>query len=185
MELENKALEFAREKHKGQYRKGKDKIEYINHPINVANKLKLYFEYDENMVAAALLHDTLEDTNTTYEELVKEFNIDVANLVDELTSNKEEQNTLGKVNYLSIKMAQISERALNIKLCDRLDNILDCLPLNDHFRDKYIIETIQIMSNLILDRELTDDQLKIVDIIYNICSEFYQKNKRLVLSYNN
>ena len=64
--ITNKALEFAREKHKGQMRKNNTPVEYITHPINVANLVKKYANNAENiddLVSSAYLHDTLEDTN--------------------------------------------------------------------------------------------------------------------------
>ena len=71
-----RAFVFAAEKHKGQVRKGSN-IPYIGHPIEVA-MLVAKMGGDPEMIAAAALHDTLEDTDTTYEELVLEFGYRVA-----------------------------------------------------------------------------------------------------------
>ena len=179
MDLVQKALFFATIKHKGQYRKGNQKVEYIKHPINVYINLKMYFEYDDNMLAAAYLHDTLEDTNTTYTELIYNFNDDVANLVVELTNDEEELKKVGKTEYLSKKMASMSSRALDIKLCDRLDNIIGCFYTNEKFMNKYTEETEKIIDYIIENRELTANQRKVISRILSTIEIL--KTKKLVL----
>ncbi|KAL0487569.1 guanosine-3',5'-bis(diphosphate) 3'-pyrophosphohydrolase [Acrasis kona] len=82
--METKALIFAKEKHKGQTRS--DGTPYINHPSRVANTVKEFTD-NEEVIAAGYLHDTLEDTETTYEEIENEFTPLVAKIVKELTSD--------------------------------------------------------------------------------------------------
>lgn len=88
MELFTKALKFASIKHQNQRRKQPGDIPYINHPIDVANILVEAGVKDHEILAAALLHDTIEDTNTTEEELEKEFGSHIKNIVLECTDNK-------------------------------------------------------------------------------------------------
>lgn len=142
--LENKALLFATEKHKGQTRKFSGKP-YVVHPIRVANSLK-EFTSNETIIAAALLHDTLEDTKTTFEELKTEFGDKVAVLVRELTSLKDDIKRLGKAEMLSQKMMKMSNEALLVKLADRLDNVTDAGDAK--FKEKYRTETRIILQNL-------------------------------------
>lgn len=150
--ITNKALEFAREKHKGQMRKNNTPVEYITHPINVANLVKKYANNAENiddLVSSAYLHDTLEDTNTTYEELICNFGNLISNLVKELTNNDVLKKEMGKTKYLSMKMTSMSEDALIIKLCDRLDNVSSLYDTNKAFIDKYLRETISDRKSVV------------------------------------
>ena len=165
-----KALRFATEKHKGQLRKGEDKIEYITHPINVANLVKKYKESHkmDSLVAAAYLHDTLEDTDTTFYELVNKFGLEVASLVKEVTTDKDLKNEIGKAKYLAIKMKNITDWGLVIKLCDRLDNISSLDKVDVEFRCKYVNETIYIINYLMNNRKLTYTQIKIIKDIINV-----------------
>lgn len=166
--ITNKALEFAREKHKGQIRKNNTPVEYITHPINVADLVKKYANNPENiddLVSSAYLHDTLEDTNTTYEELICNFGNIISNLVKELTNNDVLKKEMGKTKYLSMKMANMSEDALIIKLCDRLDNVSSLYDTNKAFIDKYLRETISILNYIINNRNLNTIHLNIINDI--------------------
>jgi GTP pyrophosphokinase len=109
----NTALKFARSKHKGQIDdQGK---QYVYHPINVGKLISLMTR-DREIIAAAILHDTLEDTNSTYEELVDTFGKRVANLVKELTHVKNKE--VGAY-FPNLK----SQWAIVIKMCDRAHNL--------------------------------------------------------------
>lgn len=166
--ITNKALEFARKKHKGQMRKNNTPVEYITHPINVANLVKKYANNKENiddLVSSAYLHDTLEDTNTAYEELICNFGNIISNLVKELTNNDVLKKEMGKTKYLSMKMANMSENALIIKLCDRLDNVSSLYDTNKAFIDKYLRETISILNYIINNRNLNTIHLNIINDI--------------------
>ena len=96
VEIIRKAYEFANELHKGQMRQSGEP--YITHPLSVADILS-EMHADRDTICAALLHDTLEDTDTTKEEIAELFNKEIANLVDGVTkiskmnfSSKAEQN---------------------------------------------------------------------------------------------
>jgi guanosine-3',5'-bis(diphosphate) 3'-pyrophosphohydrolase len=120
-----KALTFAAHKHRHQRRKGVDKIPYINHPIAVANLLvDVGNVTDIETIAAALLHDTIEDTETTLLELEDEFGATVANLVAELSDDKSLPSE--KRKRLQIEHAPtLSSRARLIKLADKTCNLRD------------------------------------------------------------
>lgn len=177
-EIVKKAFNFATLKHKDQYRKFTNK-EYITHPIEVVNLLEKYKESHEieSLKAAGYLHDTIEDTDTTFYELVNEFGYLIAGLVTELTTNKDMKNEMGKNKYLACKLKSMSNWALDIKLCDRFSNIsdLDNQNVEQEFRNKYIKETLYIMLYIANNRELTlthktiikDMILKIKNIINN------------------
>ena len=162
-----KALEFAKEAHLNQIRA--DGTPYINHPIKVAENVKKYVKSKEidNLIICALLHDTLEDTNTTYYDIANNFGYLVASIVLELTNDKEIKNLLGKTRYLQIKMKNMTNWALNIKLCDRLNNVMDLENATTTFQEKYTIETIDIISYLLENRKLTQTQKDIICLINN------------------
>lgn len=160
-ELIDKARDFATIMHKGQYRK--DGQEYINHPIRVANNI-LAFKKSNNLdilLSSAYLHDTVEDTQATYNDLLRLFGNAIASLVLELTNDKEMVKLIGKTDYLSIKMKNMSHYALCLKLCDRLDNVSDLVNVDKEFRHRYIIETSDILEYLIRNRNLSNTQLMI------------------------
>lgn len=99
---------------------------------------------------AALCHDVVENTTITLMEIGRHFGGKTMGLVDELTSNKEQQNLLGKAIYLTNKINNMSTEALTIKFCDRLSNIAGLrdsrVPL--YFVDKYIKETQYILEHI-------------------------------------
>tara|TARA_B100000508_G_scaffold60333_1_gene47141 strand:- start:180857 stop:181420 length:564 start_codon:yes stop_codon:yes gene_type:complete len=84
--LEN-AIRIASQYHHGQFRKEHDELPYISHPFSVASLVSNYTE-DEDIVIAALLHDTVEDTEMTHEELIKFFGERVSELVDNVSEPK-------------------------------------------------------------------------------------------------
>jgi guanosine-3',5'-bis(diphosphate) 3'-pyrophosphohydrolase len=121
------AIDFAAEKHKLQMRKNKEKTPYISHPLGVAYNVMHYGEIKESaVVIGALLHDTVEDTQTTFEELEKRFGKQVASYVHEMTDNK-------KLDFSERKRIQVldapkrSKGAAEIQLADKLYNIDDLL----------------------------------------------------------
>lgn len=174
-ELILKAREFAREKHRGQRRK--DGTPYIGHPIRVMDivfKFKERNRMDE-LFAAALLHDTLEDTDTGISELRENFGEIVALLVVELTTDKLRSKVVGKTEYLSGKFSNeraISSWALVIKLADRLDNISDLESMGVDATKKKRAETFGILDALEGKRDLTNTHRKLIGAIREKLGEF-------------
>ncbi|HEX5161501.1 MAG TPA: HD domain-containing protein [Steroidobacteraceae bacterium] len=124
MEIVLRAAAFAAEKHRNQRRKDEEASPYINHPVQVAHILVQADIEDPEVLAAALLHDTIEDTNTSLEELEIVFGYEIAGIVNECTDNK-------KLNKLERKQAQIdhaahiSRKAQLVKLADKIANVND------------------------------------------------------------
>src|SRR3990172_294271 len=119
------AMEFAARKHKDQRRKDKDASPYINHPIALANVLWTEGEVrDPEVIAAALLHDTLEDTETTYEELRGQFGAMVDDMVAEVTDTKWLDKKVRKRLQVT-KAAKSSRGAKLVKLADKICNLRD------------------------------------------------------------
>ena len=119
------ALAFAAHKHKDQRRKDVDSSPYINHPIALANILCSEGRItDVEVICAALLHDTVEDTDTTPEELEQEFGAAIRHIVMEVTDDK----SLGKAERKRRQIehaARISGQAKLVKLADKISNLRD------------------------------------------------------------
>ncbi|MDR3159058.1 MAG: HD domain-containing protein [Zoogloeaceae bacterium] len=120
-----KALAFAAEKHRNQRREDSGKTPYINHPIALANVLVNEGGVtDTETLCAALLHDTLEDTETTEEELRRHFGAAIAHLVREVSDDKGLHWRERK--RLQVERApHISKPAQHIKLADKICNLRD------------------------------------------------------------
>jgi (p)ppGpp synthase/HD superfamily hydrolase len=163
-----KALLFATMKHQDQFRKGDGKP-YILHPISVLLTLdRLKKSKNKFLLAtAAVLHDVVEDCNVTVQEIADKFGYSVASIVEELTSDKEKIDSMGKKEYLLDKMLVMSSYALCIKLCDRLDNVSDLESMNDEFKQRTITETQFILDGL-SSRKLTSTHKKIIKKIQKV-----------------
>ena len=120
-----KALSFSAEKHRNQRRKDRDASPYINHPIAVANVIANVGGVTEaTTLAGAILHDTIEDTETTPEELERIFGRKIRLLVEEVTDNKALPKAERK--RLQIEHApHLTPPAQLIKLADKICNIVD------------------------------------------------------------
>lgn len=117
-----RAAAFAARKHARQRRKNAAADPYINHPIEVAELLSRHGVADPATLQAALLHDTVEDTETTPEELEAEFGPEVRAVVLECTDDK----TLSKAERKRLQIARAphkSHRAQLVKLADKTANI--------------------------------------------------------------
>ena len=120
-----KAAHFAAKKHRDQRRKDEDASPYINHPISVAKIIsEIGNVEDPEVLAAALLHDTLEDTETTVEELIDNFGQRVCSLVQEVTDDKTLPRLQRKQRQID-HANEISEGAVLIKLGDKISNVTD------------------------------------------------------------
>lgn len=118
------ALEFATYKHRLQRRKGFQRIPYINHPIQVAGILKRFGETEDALIASALLHDVLEDTSATEEELESRFGRQVLMIVIEVTDDMSLPSKERK--SLQVQHASgLSNEAKKIKIADKTANTID------------------------------------------------------------
>jgi guanosine-3',5'-bis(diphosphate) 3'-pyrophosphohydrolase len=160
------ALKYATKQHTGQTRS--DGSAYIKHPERVGNtvaKLKKSKNLDA-IISAAYLHDTIEDTDTTHEDLEKMFGGLVASIVKELTSDKEQIKKIGKEEYLTNKMIKMSSYSLVVKLADRLDNVQDIATAKTpEWRENYKNQTLGILSKLEAGRELSNTHKQLISMI--------------------
>ena len=119
------ALRFAALKHRDQRRKDREASPYINHPIALANVLGNEAGIgDARVLAAAILHDTVEDTDTTVAELEREFGLEIAGIVAEVSDDKDLPSPQRK--QLQVEHAgQASRAARLVKLADKICNLRD------------------------------------------------------------
>lgn len=121
-----KALAFAADKHRDQRRKNVDASPYINHPISLASILCNEAHItDLNVICGALLHDTVEDTETTAEELVLEFGQEISDIVMEVTDDKTIEDKQKRKQLQIEHASHISTSAKLIKLADKISNLRD------------------------------------------------------------
>jgi guanosine-3',5'-bis(diphosphate) 3'-pyrophosphohydrolase len=119
------ALAFAAEKHRNQRRKDADASPYINHPIALARVLTAEGGVTDTVVlVAAVLHDTIEDTQTTVEELREHFGEEITAVVQEVTDNKALDKAERKRRQIE-DAPHLSNRAKLVKLADKICNVRD------------------------------------------------------------
>jgi guanosine-3',5'-bis(diphosphate) 3'-pyrophosphohydrolase len=119
------ALAFAAHKHRNQRRKDVEASPYINHPIALARVLAVEGGVtDHKTLAAAILHDTLEDTKTTYEELKEKFGRTIAQVVREVSDDRTLSPKVRKQSQIE-HARHLSRRARLVKLADKTCNVRD------------------------------------------------------------
>lgn len=155
-ELVKEALEYSTKAHENQFRKSGEP--YVVHPILVASVVSSVTN-DESMAIAALLHDIVEDTSITVEDIEKKFGKDVAYLVDGITkienirdaelvpSSSKEKLVISALTFRKMLLASIEDvRVLVLKLCDRLHNMLTLDALPEHKRIRISEETLVVYA---------------------------------------
>ncbi len=149
-DLLRRAYRLARDAHAGQTRKSGEA--YITHPVAVTQILT-HFGMDGATLAAALLHDTVEDTPVTLEQIEEEFGGEIAHLIDGLTKLDRIQYTTREaaqaatIRKMVVAMAQ-DMRVLLIKLCDRLHNIRTVDALRPEKQKRVAAETLDVYTPL-------------------------------------
>ncbi len=188
------AATFAADSHHGQLRKSGEP--YIIHPLEVA-KILISYGMDESCIIASLLHDVIEDTPITKEELAARFSPEIAELVDGVTK-------LGRINYTSKEEQQVENirkmllamakdiRVIMIKLADRLHNMRTLEYQTEDKKRSKAIETLEVYAPLAhrlgiqnLKSELEDIALKYIDPIgydeiVNDLELFHENNERFI-----
>jgi GTP diphosphokinase / guanosine-3',5'-bis(diphosphate) 3'-diphosphatase len=148
-----RALAFASRKHSQQRRKDADASPYINHPIALVSILAVEAGInDGDTLCAALLHDTIEDTDTSVEELVEAFGGPVASLVQEVTDDKRLPKAERKLRQVA-HAAHLSPKARAVKLADKIANlrdVADCPPVKWSLprRQEYFDWAKQVVDNI-------------------------------------
>ncbi len=168
------AYAYAKAYHEGQLRK--DGSPYVTHPLEVAH-LVAELGLDADSIMAALMHDTIEDTSATYDEVAHRFNKKVADLVEGVTK-------LTRVQYTSVEEKQMENlrkmlmamakdiRVILIKICDRVHNIRTMEYQSERKQREKALETLEIYTPIAhrlgmqrMKWELEDRSLKFLDPI--------------------
>ena len=150
------AAQLAAKAHEGQYRKYSTgiRVPYIIHPIRVAGLVAICPQANESMVAAAYLHDVLEDTQCTPDALRKQFDEFVVCMVECLTNPSKQFKDKPRAERKAMDRAHLKEMPWSvklIKLADRLDNIMDmnaCSATPKDFDTLYRAETVELYKVL-------------------------------------
>ena len=166
-----KAYEFAESAHATQKRHSGDP--YISHPIAVANILA-ELRLDGPTITTALLHDTIEDTNITYQDVESKFGKEIADLVDGVTKlskleNQGKEITLGE-NFRKLILATAKDiRVLLVKLADRLHNMRTISSIaSDEKRMRIAKETMEIYSPLAERLGMHSIRDELEDLAFNV-----------------
>lgn len=149
--MEEKALKFAEKAHLGQKRKYIEE-DYIEHPKRVAETIRSV-PHTEEMICAAYLHDVVEDTDFSNEDIKQYFGEEVANLVHELTDQyiKRDYPHLNRKARKKLEVnrqEKISPQAKTIKLADVIDNTRDIVKNDPNFARKYLREMESLVESL-------------------------------------
>ncbi|KAJ3319389.1 Guanosine-3',5'-bis(diphosphate) 3'-pyrophosphohydrolase MESH1 [Boothiomyces sp. JEL0866] len=171
MELEQllDCIVFAAEKHRNQRRKDSQSTPYINHPLGVAHILIKEKISDIDILRAAILHDTVEDTETTFEELLEKFGPTVTDYVREVTDDKTKPKQVRK--QLQIETGpHKSYGAKLVKMADKINNLRD---LEHEIPDGWDKERAD--QYFIWAKKVTDN-LKVHDGLQRQLEELYARN---------
>ena len=172
-EIIRKSYEYADYHHRNQLRESGEP--YIIHPLNVAYILS-EMQADKETICASLLHDTIEDTEATYDDVKKIFGTEIADLVDGVTkiskmffTSKEEQNNANTRKILTSLKKDV--RIVIIKLADRLHNMRTIQYKNEFKQKSKALETLKVYVPLAyyigayrIKTELEDISFKCLDI---------------------
>lgn len=186
LQIVEKAYNYALQKHDGQFRKSGEP--YFTHPLSVAHIIAS-LEMDPQSICAALLHDVVEDTDASYEDIEREFGETIAMLVDGVTklgkiptTSKEEQQieNLRKMFFAMTK----DIRVIVIKLADRLHNVHTLKYMPEEKQREIARETLEVYAPLAhrlgmskIKWELEDTALRYIDPVgyYEIVDKIAQK----------
>jgi (p)ppGpp synthase/HD superfamily hydrolase len=177
-----KGLAFAKYYHQGQFRKSGEP--YYSHPIAVASMVTDSI-FRENAIIAALLHDTLEDTELTIGEIEIEFSPRIAQMVDRLTR---------KVDLLTGKKMSAGEcllkahelgdnEVVTIKSFDRWHNIMTAGFMSSEKQKKIAIESIKYFTSLLINIGLLDLEIKFTSLCVKFLSDKNHIQSNMIFSY--
>ena len=188
VELILKALDFSKKAHLNQKRKSGEP--YINHPIEVA-KLLAGIKLDTSSIISGLLHDTVEDTKSSLEEIKNNFGTEVSILVDGLTKINSYSLKINNLkfgeNYRKLLLATTKDlRVILIKLADRLHNMKTLNYIEDYHKKITIsLETLEIYAPLAQRLGMRDWQDQLEDLSFKFVNPEARKSILERLDYFN
>jgi len=150
MSLIIKAARFALNAHREQKRKYTGEP-YIMHPARVAGRVTMLSNTTEAMIAAAWLHDVVEDCGVKDEQILEEFGLPVADLVVQLTKPSKQFPHLLRTERERIDceyLATVPDGAKRIKMCDRIDNLNDMAGAKSKFKILYVEESRRLVASI-------------------------------------
>lgn len=141
-----RAIFFATDKHAGQVRKFSG-IPYVSHPVAVAEIVSKVHGATEDMIVAAILHDTVEDTDATHDEIAMRFGDHVADLVDGLTdkAHADHGNRAARKAFDRDRIAATAAEVHTIKLADIIHNATSFLAVEDSFAEVWMAEKAALL----------------------------------------
>lgn len=120
-----KALNYAAEQHKAQRRKGMESVPYINHPIKVTNIITQFIpDTSDELICASILHDVVEDTDATIDDIKNKFGDLIASIVQEVTDDKSLSKAESRIKQIE-NAPKLSYNAKIIRVCDKISNVRD------------------------------------------------------------
>lgn len=161
-----RAFEFSAVAHEGQFRRNGDP--YVTHPLAVAEIL-CTMHMDHQSIMAAMLHDVIEDTGVTKEELAEEFGMAVAELVDGVTKltkvkfNSKAEAQAANFHKMMLAMTQ-DTRVILVKLADRLHNMRTLQVLSPEKRRRVATETLEIYAPIANRLGMNDFRIEFEDL---------------------
>ncbi|MBT6277187.1 MAG: HD domain-containing protein [Chromatiales bacterium] len=168
LKLVFKAIDFAADKHRNQRRKDPGKTPYINHPLDLANTLIQVGEVvDPEVICAAILHDTIEDTDATEAEIAQAFGKPIRDIVLEVSDDK----SLDKMERKRLQIVHaphISYQAKLVKLADKISNANDMaraqpIGWTDQRRREYLTWSRAVVDGLRGTNTALEDEFDRVD----------------------
>ena len=184
MDKIKRAYDFAREFHRNQKRRSGEP--YINHPVEVAIILASDLHMDEDPICAAILHDTVEDTEATLTDLSDRFGVTVADLVDGVTKlTQVEVSSLDEKQALNLRKMFLAMskdiRVLIIKLADRLHNMRTMAALPPQKRIQKSRETMDVYAPLADRLGISSIKWELEDLaFFYLQPEEYERIARMV-----
>jgi len=145
-----RALKYAENAHRGQQQRKYDMGSYIQHPIAVAGMM-INLQQTESGVAAALLHDVIEDCGKTAQEIEIQFTPYVARLVEGMTDTDKNGNRATRKRRYADKIGAIEDPELHtLKVCDLIDNAPSIITYDPGFAKVFIAEITYLLTKLTL-----------------------------------
>lgn len=158
--MELRALRFATVSHQGQFRRGQDRKPYITHPIGVKNLLKEAGVTNKSVLAAALLHDTVEDCEgVSPNDVYRIFGEEICEMVMQLT-DEQEMSRSERHRLQAEHIAWMNENSILVKMADRIYNLGDFTKEAKETNKDKLVSYLEFAKNLqsaIFDRSLAGE----------------------------